>query len=215
MSHVRTADHIAQVVALALHHARNITTMAARPRFSGTAEELSIVLSPFVKTAGWLSYGEKKDSPLQVPVLIAHKSLIQALTHVCHNLAFTKETVTGAFFNIAAEKKFSVLSTQALTTEWCDSMTAQLRTVCRHVAHARVQKKTPKWLEHLDGLQGQDRTAAAGSLGTEHSTADSAALEDRQHGELNPHAEDGQEVPHSNLDLATSTDSVIVLLCEC
>ena len=192
MSHVRTADHIAQVVALALHHARNMTTMAARPRFAGSPEELSIVICPFVKTAGWLSYGEKKDSPLQVTVIFAHKALIQALTHACHNLAFTKETVAGAFVNIAAEKKFSVLSTEALTTEWCDSMTAQLRTVCRHVAHARVQKKTPKWLEHLDGL----RSAADGSLGTEPD-------------------EDPQEVPQSNLDLATPTDSAIVMLWAC
>jgi hypothetical protein len=184
--------------------------MAARPRFSGSSEELSLVLAPFVKTAGWLSYGEKTNSPLQVSTLIAHKGLIQALSSVCHNLAFTKETVTDAFFDIASEKKFSVLSTDALKTEWCESMSAQLRTVCRHVAHARVQKKAPKWLEHFDGLR--DRMAAAGSLGTE---PDSAAQEFAQTQGEGPPPEDGQEVPHSNLDLATSKDSVLVMLCVC
>lgn len=166
------------------------------------------MLAPFVKTAGWLSYGEKTSSPLQVPTLIAHKALILALSSICCNLAFTKETVTDAFVDIASEKKFSVLSTDALKTEWCESMSAQLRTVCRHVAHARVQKKTPKWLEHLDGLRDP------GSLGTEPATDDSAAQGFAQTQGEGPPPDDGQEVPHSNLDLATSKDSV-VMLCAC
>lgn len=171
------------------------------------------MLAPFVKTAGWLSYGEKTSSPLHVPTLIAHKALILALSSICSNLSFTKETVTDAFVDIASEKKFSVLSTDALKTEWCESMSAQLRTACRHVAHARVQTKTPKWLEHLDGLR---------SLGTEPATDDSAAQGFAQtQGEgpppddgQGPPPDDGQEVPHSNLDLATSKDSV-VMLCAC
>ena len=127
--------------------------MAPRPRFSGSSKDLSLVLAPFVKTAGWLSYGEKTSSPLQVPTLIAHKALILALSSICHNLAFTKETVTDAFVDIASEKKFSVLSTDALKTEWCESMSAQLRTVCRHVAHARVQKKHPSGLNTWMGFE--------------------------------------------------------------
>jgi hypothetical protein len=150
--------------------------MAARPRFSGSAEELSQVLAPFVKTANWLKYGEKfAKSPVLVPTLVAHKVLIQALTRACKNLAFTKETVTGAFCIIAAEKKFGVLSTEAHITDWCDVMCAQVRTLCRHVAHARVQKKPPKWLQHIDGPGGME--GMAGDIPETGSQAsDSAAL---------------------------------------
>jgi len=145
--------------------------MAARPRFSGSAEELAQILAPFVKTANWLKYGEKfARSPVQVPTLVAHKVLIQTLTSACNNLAFTKETVTAAFNIIAAEKKFSVLSKDTLITDWCDVMCAQVRTLCRHVAHARVQKKPPKWLRHIDGMAGdipetgsQDSAALGGT----------------------------------------------------
>lgn len=142
------------------HHGTCLQIMSQRVRFDGSSDDLADILKPFVTKPNWLKYGERTKAPLEVPTLIAHKGLIQALTSSCHNLAFKKEIVMGAFSNIAAEKQFPVLSTGDLVTEWCEVMTDMLRTVCRHVSHARVQKRPPRWLVHLGDAAGHDDAEA-------------------------------------------------------
>eukprot|EP00969_Alexandrium_andersonii_P136897 6056647-Alexandrium_andersonii.AAC.1 len=97
----------------ALRGVVHVSQMApkARPRASCDPETLAAVFRPHVRTPVWLRYGEKMDSQLNVPVLVAHRRWLSELWTIQANLAFSQSLLASTFrqllkpeWNLTAEQ---------------------------------------------------------------------------------------------------------------
>jgi hypothetical protein len=124
---------------------------AARQRYDGAASGLAEVLLPFVLSPAWLKYGVAPKDPIKSTVLVAHGEMIRAVTKLCPNLAFKKQTILDALGHVAKVKAFKELEQQDELNDWLETMLARLRLVYRHISHSRCKKPPPAWLQLIDG----------------------------------------------------------------
>jgi hypothetical protein len=135
----------------------------ARPRFDGDAEQLYVVLEPFVISATWLHYVEKVNHAVKPSILIAHKAMIRACTSLAPNLSFTQTLVKEVFDRLQQTKAFPCLATPEQKEDWVETMTKRFRCACRHIMRERARKPPPRWLEHIDGAMAA--SSAGGDTG--------------------------------------------------
>ena len=84
-----------------------MSSSSTRNRYNGEVGELHAVLVPFVTNVGWLRYQESATEKIIPEILVvAHKSLIQALTRLCTKLSFSKNESEAVFRRLEQEYMF-------------------------------------------------------------------------------------------------------------
>ena len=121
------------------------------------SDRIAEILTPFVTSKRWLSYGERAASPVQRLMILAHAALIRELYKgLDKNLCITKNKADAAFAIIGQNKKVTFALTDDQVKTWARAMSRRLRTMLRHFSQALV--KTNQWAISL--INQRDETEA-------------------------------------------------------
>jgi hypothetical protein len=122
-----------------------------RSRYDGSLDKLHAALAPFVTDVSWLVYQDRANDPVKPEILVAHKLMLRALTHLSPNLSFSKSQLQNVFGKFIQEGGFKELADTDQETDWVETQQKRLHMACRHLAQARLRKPPPKWVTCIDG----------------------------------------------------------------
>lgn len=174
----------------------------ARARFEGTADQLALVVTPFVRSSTWLRYSEKASAKLEVASISRHGELVRALLRVQQNLSFTKVVMEQAMRHIVKRRVGDLRIKEEYWQEWARVQACRLRVLCRHVANSNTKARKPAWLSALLRGEGHDDADAGKDEGEE----EEARAEDP---ETDPNESEGEIAERSNCDIAGERQTVV------
>ena len=118
----------------------------ARVRAEISAQELCSIFLPHVTSPTWLAYAETLTAPIRAGVLVAHKGWLVPLAKVAPRLTFTQGLVQEAFANVLANPKLPFQLPEDQLQQWISVMARRVRTMCRHIAQARLKTPKASWI---------------------------------------------------------------------
>jgi hypothetical protein len=127
-----------------------------RDRFSGNAEALLAIISPFACKKKWLVYDEceKVKDAKTMPVHIAEQTeLLRALHQVQPNLSFVRSVIATAMGNLFDNKAVELCLKGEYRSSWIDVHTRRLMNLCHAVAQGIAKSANTPWVKEL-GLKG-------------------------------------------------------------
>lgn len=108
----------------------------------------------------WLSYGEYvKSSKVHLSTIIKHSSMVQRLLTIMPTLSYKQTDLKGAMSLCKEEtsEDWPVKLKEHEIQEWDEVMARRLHVILRHVAQARLQKRS--WALQLNKEAKQEATA--------------------------------------------------------
>lgn len=176
--------------------------MAARQRFTRSAEELAACLSEHASSPGWFRYSEDPKSTINKKGLIANANIMTALHNCSPNMSFNQSTMEQAVRKITEGKR----DEWNLDPEACRQqpivIARRLRVACRHVAQSI--RKRPKWLRsvidlHDDEDAKQDNNEESSAPGDAASSSLDAPI--AKHKRRSKHTSESNAAMHSKWEV--------------
>ena len=128
-----------------------MTDKKPRRRADVTSTCLEAILLPFCSRPSWINCPESFRAPFDQKLIVKRDKLIGELHQVASNLSFVKTIMEAALRPVIIHKVENQqwALTEAEQTDSVQTITARIRTVCRHVAQAMCKKHPLAWLRLL------------------------------------------------------------------
>jgi len=108
-----------------------------------SAEELAILLEPYITKRRAVEYGEGSGFKLNVTLLQKQAGMMKAMHDAQPNLSYKKTVLKGALREVGIRRK--LVKADDLE-KWVEVNERRLHLMCRHLSQALVRTPRPRWL---------------------------------------------------------------------
>ena len=164
--------------------------MGKKASYAGSSQDLSQIIYPHMDTAGFVVYPEDRGDDMDKEQIVAHKALLNDLERAQSNLSFKDAVLRDAILRAYWKKqeqggaKNWFLNAKEVQ-EWASSITARIRTMCRHFSQARLKGRGwhGSWVGLVSAIrdvEGEDSQAKSAQEGEDSQAKCDADGEDSQ-----------------------------------